>query len=266
MQQALADSILSLLPRLRRYAAAITGSSRTGDRYIELCLETLIQEPRRLTWQRSLAVQMFELLHEAIDACGLEDEPLVELDRGLGQAILRLSTDDRRLALLTLLEGFSLDRAAGMLGMSVSEAYRRLAAACSALRDVCVARILIIEDKKSLADDLADLINQSGHTLIGVAADTRSAAAMAQRRRPDLVVADLHRGMGGIGPVRAMLEGAAMPVIFLGGRPAALRRREGVPVFVVDDLHDVRMVEDTINQALLSRVAGGDALRRVAGG
>lgn len=56
--------------------------------------------------------------------------------------------------LLTLLEGFSLDRAARVLALSVTEARGRLARACVALQDLCIARVLVIEDKKSLADDL----------------------------------------------------------------------------------------------------------------
>ncbi|MGH7013893.1 MAG: hypothetical protein ACREEL_07015 [Stellaceae bacterium] len=254
------------MPRLRRYAAAVTGSSHTGDRYIELCLETLIQEPGRLDARRPTAVQLFDLLHDAIDACGLEDEASadIEFDGNLSRAILRLQPTDRRLVLLTLLEGFSLERAADMLVLPKGEARRRLAASCAVLRDICVARILVIENKKPLANDLADLISQSGHTLLGVAADTRSAAALAQRRRPDLIVVDLHRGMGGIGPVRAMLEGDDMPVVFLGGRPAALRRRDA-PVFVIDDPHDIRVVEDAINRALFCRVAGNEAFCEVVG-
>jgi len=265
--RASAESILPFLPRLRRYAAAVTGSVRAGDRYIELCLETLILEPQRLDPHRGTAVQLFELLHDAIDACTPENKAAAELefDCSLGRAIARLRTADRRLLLLTLLEGFSLGRAAGMLGMPKQEARRRLATACAALRDLCVARILVIEDKKPLADDLAYLINQSGHTLVGVATDTRSAAALVQRRHPDLVLADLHRGMGGIGPVRAVLEGEDMPVVFLGGRPAALRRRGGAPVFVIDDPRNPRMVEDTINRALFSRVADDEALYQAAG-
>lgn len=267
MQQADVASILPVLPRLRRYGAAITGSARAGDRYIELCLETLIQEPQRLDPRRDPAFQLFQLLHAVIDACGLESYAAagVEFDASVGCAVLNLGDVERRVLLLTLLEGFSLAQAAEMLAIPVAEARRRLAAACGALRDVCVARILVIEDQKSLADDLTDLINQSGHTLIGIAADTRSAAALAQRRHPDLIVADLRRGRGGIGPVRAMLEGEAMPVVFLGGRPAALRQRGGAPVFVIDDPHNARVLEETINRALFSWGIRNDMFRPAAG-
>jgi CheY-like chemotaxis protein len=266
--RASAGSILPLLPRLRRYAAAVTGSSRAGDRYVELCLETLIQEPQRLAPHRGTAVQLFELLHDAIDACGLGNEAPAELefDGSLGRAVGCLPNVDRRLLLLTLLEKFSLNRAAEILAMPKQEARHRFARTCVALRDVCVARILVIEDRKPLADGLADLISQSGHTVVGIATDTRSAAALARRRRPDLVLADLHRGMGGIGPVRAMLKGEDLPVVFLGGRPGALRWRGGAPVFVIDGPWDPRMVEDTIKRALFSRVTNDTAFSQAAGG
>lgn len=265
--QAPAESIRLHLPRLRRYAAAVTGSLRTGDRYLELCLETLIQEPERIDPGHAMATQLFELLHDAIDACGLEDESPIEIefDGNLRRAILRLPPTDRRLVLLTLLEGFSLECAADILVLPRNEVQARLATACAVLRDVCIARILVIESNKPVADNLVDLISQSGHTLVGVAADTRSAAALAQRRHPDLIVADLHRGMGGIGPMRAMLEEDGVPVVFLGGRPAALRRR-GAPVFVIDDLRDTRLVEDAITRALFCRAVSDNTAYSIADG
>jgi DNA-directed RNA polymerase specialized sigma24 family protein len=256
MRQTFVESILAVLPRLRRYAAAITGSSRAGDRYVELCLETLIQEPQRITSWRDPSTQLFKLLHEVIDACGLETEPHLgrESDLDLRQSLFRLDHADCRLLLLTLVEGFSLDQAARMLTLSLTEARGRLAGACAALHDLCVARILVIEDKKSLADDLADLINQSGHTLVGVAKDIQTAALLTQRRHPDVVVADFRHGVGGINAVRTICESENMPVVFLGDRPATLRRHESAPVFVVDDFRDVRVIEDAINRALFSRV------------
>ncbi len=264
--KALAERIRPCLPRLRRYAAAVTGSSRAGDRYVELCLETLFEEPERLDMRREAAAQLFELLHDAIDACGLEDECPADMEFGgnLARAVLGLRPIDRRLTLLALLEGLSLVRAAAILALPETEARRRLAAARAALREACIARILVIEDRKPLADDLAVLINQTGHRLIGVASDTRRAAALAQRRHPDLIVAHLHRGMGGIGPVRAMLEGRGTPVVFLGGRPPALRRRD-TAVLGIDDLRDSRVVEDAIDRALFRRTIDQEAGRAIAG-
>ena len=263
MRQTFAESVLAVLPRLRRYAAAITGSSRAGDRYVELCLETLIQEPQRVVSWRDPSAQLFKLLHEVIDACGLETEPHAGREFGLDirQSMFRLDHADCRLLLLTLLEGFSLDRAARILALSVTEARGRLAGACAALQDLCIARVLVIEDKKSLADDLADLINQSGHTLIGVAKDMQTAALLTQRRHPDLVVADFRHGFGGINAIRTMCESENMPVVFLGDRLARLRRHEGAPVFVVDDFRDARVIEDAINRALFSRVVGNRGWR-----
>jgi len=259
-------SVLRLLPRLRRYATAVAGSLRAGDQYVEMCLETLIQEPGRFDLERPILPQLFELLHDAIDACGIEETlPAdLEFDGSLGRAVARLSPTERRLLLLVALEGLSLGLAARILALSKGEARRRLASAYGALRDIRVARILVIEDNKPLADDLADLINESGHMLVGIAADTRRAAVLAQRRRPDLIVVDLHRGMGGLGPVRAMLKGERLPVVFLGGRPAALRQ-DDEPIFVIDDRRDMRLVEDTINRALIGRNDRDDDFREAVG-
>jgi DNA-directed RNA polymerase specialized sigma24 family protein len=96
MRQTFAESVLGVLPRLRRYAAAIMGSARAGNRHVELCLETLIQEPQRVASWRDPSAQLFKLLHEVIDACGLETEPHVDREFGpdIGQSMFRLDHAD----------------------------------------------------------------------------------------------------------------------------------------------------------------------------
>jgi len=54
------------------------------------------------------AVQMFRLFHQAVDACGVEAATQAidaASEGGLQQAITALALADRRLVLLTLLEG-----------------------------------------------------------------------------------------------------------------------------------------------------------------
>src|SRR5688572_16697006 len=41
------EDIVRLLPYLRRYARALTGSQERGDRFVRLFLEVILQEPNR---------------------------------------------------------------------------------------------------------------------------------------------------------------------------------------------------------------------------
>jgi len=176
----LADAILPVLPRLRRYGAAVTGSRRAGDQYIEICLETLIQEPGRITPAADIAPQLFDLLHDAVDACGVEAEAPSDPNlESLQRAVLGLKLRDRRLVLLRLLEGFSLAETATLLDMSEVEAESRLKEICTEFKDMCAARVQVIENERKIPADLADIVAHTDHRLIGIAADSHDATTLA---------------------------------------------------------------------------------------
>src|ERR1043165_7168158 len=60
----LSHDIARHLPFLRRYARALTGSQERGDRYVHVCLETLLQEPQRIAPDRDVRLQLFALFHD----------------------------------------------------------------------------------------------------------------------------------------------------------------------------------------------------------
>ena len=71
----LAADILHIVPGLRRYAFALTGSRRSGDEYIRIALETLIEEPWRSGTGGDVKFMLYELLHRTLEICDLPPGP-----------------------------------------------------------------------------------------------------------------------------------------------------------------------------------------------
>jgi DNA-directed RNA polymerase specialized sigma24 family protein len=131
------DDIIRILPGLRRYASAVTGSTRSGDEYIRVALAALMEEPWRLPTPSSVKPELYALLHRTLRACRFQDSDEPEnLDRraDVWHRLRQLSLRDRELVLLVDLEGFAPYDAAELLGLSDTDAEWRLAGARRALR------------------------------------------------------------------------------------------------------------------------------------
>jgi|SRR5581483_4902656 len=132
----LVQEILATLPSLRRYAFALTGERRSGDRYIEVALETLLEEPERIRRGDDVRYKLYELFNDVLGILSPESddvEPGLEDHVGLRSSLQALPLRSRKLLLLVTLEGFTLARAAELLRMPLTEARRELDAALSRL-------------------------------------------------------------------------------------------------------------------------------------
>lgn len=133
-----ADAIIRTLPGLRRYACALTGSTRSGDEYIRVALEALVEEPWRLSPQSPVKPELYALLHRTLRVCNFQDaNPSQTLDEAsdMRHHLQRLPLVNRELLLLVDLEGFTTCEAAEMLGLSEDDAEWRLANARRVLRE-----------------------------------------------------------------------------------------------------------------------------------
>jgi len=130
------DDILRFLPELRRYASALTGSTRSGDEYIRVALETLVEEPWRLQPGSEVKLELYGLFHRALQICRFQElaAPTTS-DAGaeVQRRLMRLSLLNRKLLLLVDLEELPVSAAAELLRLSEGEAEWRLAAARCAL-------------------------------------------------------------------------------------------------------------------------------------
>ena len=189
-------AIIGLLPFVRRYARALTGSQTRGDNYVRLCLETILAEPERLGGP-FLKVQLFKAFHDALravegDVQGFEGETLVteRLSRP-GHGLAALPSVERQVLLLTYLEEFSVADTALILGLAEDHARLLLEKARHDVRIVSSVSILIIEDEPMIAMELSRIIRELGHSVCGTASRQSEAIELAARTQPALILADI---------------------------------------------------------------------------
>lgn len=250
------EELVALLPYLRRYARALTGSQERGDRYVRLFLEVILQEPARLPRNGDLKLNMFKAFHQTWNAVSVDDkdESPADLDgkAKLEQRIASLPSRHRQALLLVSLEGFPVTKAAEILGVSEQQARQDLLAARLELQKEAGAKVLIIEDETVIAMDIAVTVRSAGHTVVGVGTTVKEAVGLAEEHRPDLVLADIHLkgGDSGIDAVDRILRSMAVPVIFITGFPEALLTGKKVePAFVITKPFDPETLTAAIGQA-----------------
>jgi RNA polymerase sigma-70 factor, ECF subfamily len=135
----LANEIRAVLPSLRRYAFALTGHRRWGDRYIEIALETLLAEPTRIHQGDDVRFKLYELLHDSMGAVTTgagdpEDEPEDFYEEARARrGVLSLPLAERKMVLLVLLEGFAPAQAAALVRLPLNQARRSLNHAIEAM-------------------------------------------------------------------------------------------------------------------------------------
>jgi DNA-directed RNA polymerase specialized sigma24 family protein len=257
--------IVAQLPYLRRYARALTGSQKLGDQYVRICLEAILAEPSRISADKDLRLQLFTVFHEAWhavhSAIGDVETPGSEAEPGgkagarprLEQRLASLPSEERQVLLLVSLEGFSIDQTATILGLTSKEVEAKLNQARADIMRQEPTKVLIIEDEPLIAMDIAQIVQDLGHTVCGTAARKDEALTAAKRTKPGLVLADiqLKEGDSGIEAVQEILQSIDVPVIFVTGFPERLLTGEGLePAFLVTKPFDAETLKTAIGQAL----------------
>ena len=147
-----AESIVELIPRLRRYARALAGDRTAADDLVQDTLERAWSKLHLYRRGTDLRAWLFTVMHNvyvnqrraARPSSPLDDEmpelsqPVREVDtlvlRDLDAAIRRLPADQREVLLLVALEDMSYDEAAHALGIPIGTVMSRLARAREKLR------------------------------------------------------------------------------------------------------------------------------------
>ncbi|HEX2888431.1 PhyR family response regulator anti-anti-sigma factor [Vineibacter terrae] len=253
----LSRQLLDTLPFLRRYARALTGSQDKGDQWVRLCVEVLLQQPELMRDSTSTKVDVFALFHRlqrpfgGLDSDGGGD-PGTAPGR-LKAQIGEIPDVQRKVLLLTVLEGFAIGDAARILAITPAAAEEALRAAREELRRVASVRVLVIEDEAVIALDVAKIVRSAGHQVVGIAATEDAAVSLAAKHTPDLVIADIQlRGDdNGMAAVRQILKSMSVPIIFVTGYPERLLTGEGIePAFVITKPFDPDLLKTAMAQAL----------------
>ena len=250
------NAILELLPFVRRYARALTGSQTRGDNYVRLCLETILAEPGRMEGPDA-KLQLFKAFHDAwraVDTQIASPRPSrPERDPQLNHGLAALPSMERQVLLLAFLEEFSMEDTASIVGVSEKEARSLLDRARNEVQLVSSLPILIIEDEPMIAMELARIVRHLGPRVCGTAARQSDAIELAARTQPALILADiqLKGNDSGITAVQEILKNVEVPVIFVTGFPERLLTGDKLePAFVIPKPFSPEMLKAAVGQAL----------------
>ncbi|HET6161223.1 MAG TPA: response regulator [Dongiaceae bacterium] len=249
------EKIVENLRYLRRYARALVGSQQAGDTYVRICLEDLLQEPDRISANADVRLQLFRLFHDVWSRAGAPDseEGSEPRDLSVEARLQALPISERQMLLLTTLEGFSVQDASQILGLSHEEGADLLASAWSSVNEQMATSILVIEDEPVIALDIVGLVRDMGHSVVGIASSQIEAVRLAQKSQPGLVLADIDLGPGGSGltAVKEILDSMKVPVIFVTAYPERLLTGERPePTYLVTKPFEPDTLKVTISQAL----------------
>jgi DNA-directed RNA polymerase specialized sigma24 family protein/CheY-like chemotaxis protein len=237
------------LPFLRRYARALTGSQRLGDGAVREVLEALLLAPDEFATDKPARFELYRIFHQLW-------QPALDLDQtttaeGL---VTGLPMHSRQALLLTAVEGFSIQEAAAMTGRSANAISADIAAARQSITDCLQAAVMIIEDEAIIALHIRSIVEGLGHSVTGIARTRSEAVALAERTRPELVLADisLADGSSGIDAVKDILSAMSVPVIFITAFPERLLTGERPePTYLITKPFEPETVIATIGQALI---------------
>lgn len=251
------SGIVAKLPYLRRFSRALTGSQKAGDAYVRAALEALAEDPTLLDEEGDLSVGLFRVLCRIWTTLDInlandgDDDPLTAANAD--EHLATLKPRERMVFLLRMLEGFSTEATAEVMGISVDEVEELMAQANADIADQLKSRILIIEDESVTALDLSGLVTSLGHEVITIAKTHSEAVEAVGRERPDLILADvqLADGSSGIEAVNEILRQFASPVIFITGHPEFLLTGDRPePTFLIAKPYDPEAVKAMVSQVL----------------
>lgn len=182
-----------------------------------------------------------------------------ELSEGgrLSAALDAMTVDERRALLLSVVEGFSVQETAEILSLDVERVEDILRRAETALSALVATSVLIIEDEALISYQLSKIIQESGHSVAGIAATHDEAVKCASERSFGLILSDIRLadGSSGIEAVRDIQQSLESPVpaIYITAYPEMLLRGEAnEPSYLIPKPFAQLHVQTVIDQALLS--------------
>jgi CheY-like chemotaxis protein len=258
----LSSEVAEHLPFLRRYARALTGSQSSGDAYVAAVLEALIADMSLVEGASDARVGLYRAFQRMWESAAPEAAAPVEAEAGAGEAgreavvherLSRLAGPSRQALLLCEVEGFAPEQTAEILRCTTEEVRDLLARALDDLSSQTRARALIIEDEPIIAMDVENILTGLGHEVVDTAATRDEAVEIAQRERPDLILADIRLadGSSGIDAVRDILSEMTAPVIFVTAYPERLLTGERPePTYLITKPFETATLRAAVSQAL----------------
>jgi DNA-directed RNA polymerase specialized sigma24 family protein len=248
------QAVAQYLPFLRRYARALTGNQNSGDAYVSATLEALVEDPAAFDEASGAKVALYRLFTRIWNSVGVNHETSqAEGDMPADMRLANLTPQPRQAFLLVALEGFSEEDAAKVLGVDVAHLRSLVEESGRELAAEIATDVLIIEDETFIAMDLETLVEGLGHRVLGVARTHTEALAIAKKKKPGLILADIQLadGSSGLDAVNELLRSFEVPVIFITAYPERfLTGERPEPAFLIAKPFQPAMVSAIASQAL----------------
>ncbi|HZL31371.1 MAG TPA: response regulator [Pseudolabrys sp.] len=242
------------LPYLRRYARALSGSQASGDAYVAATLEALVSDPNVLEGATSTRVALYRLFTKIWNSIGVNGKPsLGDVNQPVERHLSQIAPMPRQAFLLIALEGLSEDEASKVLDIDVPKLRQLVEDSGRELAAEIATDVLIIEDETFIALDLEALVEGLGHSVLGVARTHSEAVALAKKKQPGVILADIQLadGSSGLDAVNEMLRTFEVPVIFITAYPERfLTGERPEPAFLIAKPFQPATVSAVLSQAL----------------
>ena len=254
MTATLTRTMTELLPTLRRYARALTGSQDSGDAYVATALEAIVEDPSLMDEAQRPKAALFKVFTQIwnsidVNVEGKDSGGGAVADHHLGNITPR----PRQAFLLIAMEDFTETEAADILDVDLAELRRLVDELGSELASAIATDVLIIEDEPMIAMELESLVEGLGHNVTGIARTHRQAVDLATEHRPGLILADIRLAdmSSGLDAVNELLRSFEVPVIFITAYPEEfLTGKRPEPTFLITKPFPPAMVSAVISQAL----------------
>lgn len=247
--------VADLLPFWRRYARALTGSQKSGDRYAAMTLESLLIDRSIFDVSSSPKVALFGTFHRIWISLG---EPVQNEGTGLSHIALshleNLTANTREALLLHTIEDFSVDEVAEIMETDTAEVNHLLEVSLAEMEKSVTGDVLIIEDEAIISMHIKQVVTELGHNVTGIARKRSDALKLADKQRPSLILSDIHLadGSSGIDAVNDILKSHGdIPVIFITAFPERLLTGERPePAFLITKPYTEEQIKSAVSQAM----------------
>ncbi len=248
------QAVAQHLPYLRRYARALSGSQAAGDAYVAATLEALIHDPSVLENGSSTRIALYRIFTKIWNSVALNGKTgAAGYAQPVERHLAQIAPRPRQAFLLVALEGLSEDDAAKVLDVDVPTLRELVEDSGRELAAEIATDVLIIEDETFIALDLEGLVEALGHRVLGVARTHAEAVALAKKKRPGIILADIQLadGSSGLEAVNEMLRSFEVPVIFITTYPERfLTGERPEPAFLIAKPFQPATVSAVLSQAL----------------
>lgn len=250
----IAQQLAPHLPYLRRYARALTGAQASGDAYVVSVLEALLEDSTIFDRDLPSRVALYKVFDRIWRSVSVNHEPAVAAASSDPSRRIEALTPRSRCAFLLLaMERFDEKETAQILGVDVAQVRHLIDEAGREIADQIATNVLIIEDEPLIAMDLEGIMEQLGHSVVGIARTHREALELARDQDIGLILADIQLadGSSGLEAVNELLRSVRAPVIFITAFPERLLTGERAePTYLITKPFQPSLVSALASQAL----------------